>query len=280
MIADALTLRPFDTADIAAAQALTRGFGWPHRIEDWELAARVGSGVVVTEREAVLGTAMAWPYGISHAALGLVAVAPAAQRRGIGRRLMQALLQELGDRTVMLHATDAAVPLYASLGFVAGGVVRQHQGLAPTVPPAARGDIRLRALKHGDALRVKALDRTATGLARDALLGAILAQADGVIVEAQAAGFALRRRFGRGDLIGPVVAADVVTAQAMIATLLAARPGEFVRLDVPEAAGLSAWLATLGLADVGPVLRMVRGRAPEVAPDHLRTFVLALQAFG
>src|SRR3954452_8380262 len=59
-------------------------------------------------------------YG-SFAYLGLMAVDPAMQRRGIGQALVQALViraHELGSPRVLLDASNAGAPLYARLGFV------------------------------------------------------------------------------------------------------------------------------------------------------------------
>jgi hypothetical protein len=91
---------------------------------------------------------------------------------------------------------------------------------------------------------------------------------------------ALIRRFGRGLAIGPVIAPDAARAKALVAHFLAARPGQFVRVDVPEESGLGPWLEGLGLAHAGPVFRMVRGRKPAPRPGSPRPFALISHAFG
>jgi hypothetical protein len=101
----------------------------------------------------------------------------------------------------------------------------------------------------------------------------------------RAAGFAVLRRFGIGQVIGPVVAPDAAAARALIGHFLASNPGQFIRVDVPEESGLSPWLQELGLADVGPAIRMVRGAAlpPGEKGEEagaVRRFALASQAFG
>jgi hypothetical protein len=87
------------------------------------------------------------------------------------------------------------------------------------------------------------------------------------------------RRFGRGLLIGPVVAPSQAAAQALIGHCLQAYAGQFIRLDILDRPGLGAWLAGLGLADVEPVRWMVRGTPPAPAgPGQL--FALASQGLG
>ena len=120
-------LRPFTEADLPAAHALTILFGWPHRLADWAFMTRLGTGVAADLDGVLVGTAMAWRFGATHGAIGLIGVAPTAQRRGLGRTLTMAALDALEGRTVVLHATAAALPLYETLGFVADGTVRQHQ---------------------------------------------------------------------------------------------------------------------------------------------------------
>jgi GNAT superfamily N-acetyltransferase len=67
-------------------------------------------------------------YG-SFAWLGLMAVDPGMQRRGIGQALVEALVvraKELGSPAVLLDASDAGAPLYARLGFVVDDHIRVY----------------------------------------------------------------------------------------------------------------------------------------------------------
>lgn len=276
-------LRPFTEADLPAAHALTQIFGWPHRLADWTFMTRLGAGVVAEMDGALVGTAVAWTFG----AVGLIGVSPAAQRRGLGRKLTLAALAPLEGRVTVLHATVAVMPLYEALGFVADGTVRQLQGAAfgAELVPLAPGR-RLRPIGRSDTAPLAALDREATGLDRAVLMTALLEASGGVVLdhEGEAIGFALVRRFGSGHLIGPVVAPDREAARSLIAHLIGQHAGEFVRIDVPEwegpAGGLSAWLLGLGLGDAGPGIRMVRGAQPQPQPGAVTTFALSSQAFG
>jgi hypothetical protein len=89
-------------------------------------------------------------------------------------------------------------------------------------------------------------------------------------------GYAVRRGFGRGQLIGPLVASDEPTALALIAFL--ATPG-FLRVDIPaDAALLQAWCAAAGLRSAGDVQLMLRGHWPP--PGAARVWSPATQAMG
>lgn len=282
-----VNLRRMTAQDLAVAHDLSHEQKWPHRIEDWELLFQLGFGYVA-ERDGpnhhreVIGTAMAWLYGEDAATLGMVIVSPRAQGMGIGRRLMDAVLGDLGDRTVLLNATDEGTPLYRKLGFEPIGPVFQHQGAAFAVPMAELiPEERVRPLGAKDMEVLRDLARRATGMDRDTLLDALVPGAQGVVLTRsnEPVGFALFRRFGRGYVVGPTIAPDTGGAKALISHWLGSNSGIFCRLDVPEESGLSGWLDELGLPCVGRVMRMVRGPAPATDPS-VKTFSLTTQALG
>ena len=134
--AGSLTLRPMTRADIDAATALSREQAWPHREEDWALFLEAGEGIVAERDGRIIGTVMAWRYGEDFATLGMVIVANAAQGLGVGRKLMEAMLDRLQGRAVVLNATAAGLPLYENLGFVETDTTHQHQATAASIPPA------------------------------------------------------------------------------------------------------------------------------------------------
>lgn len=275
-------LRRMTAADLAAAHDLSSEQKWPHRIEDWEMLLGLGFGYVATRDGEVIGTAMAWLYGADAATLGMVIVSPRAQGMGIGRRLMDAVLADLGTRTVLLNATDEGAPLYSKMGFAPIGPVFQHQGAAFSVPMAELiPDERVRPLGAKDMGTLRDLAKRATGMDRDALLDALVPGAQGVVLTRsnEPVGFALFRRFGRGYVVGPTVAPDTGGAKALISHWLGSNAGMFCRLDIPEESGLGAWLDDLGLPCVGRVMRMVRGPLPKADPA-VTTFSLTTQALG
>jgi hypothetical protein len=106
-----------------------------------------------------------------------------------------------------------------------------------------------------------ALDHASRGRPREALIRALAAQAVACVVLSdgeQACGFAMLRRFGRGQVIGPVVAPDVEGAQALIAHLAGQNAGHFTRIDIDFDSGLAEWLEGLGLLRVDAPVTMVR----------------------
>jgi GNAT superfamily N-acetyltransferase len=274
--------RKFARTDVAAAHRLSLDVGWPHRLEDWRFVQRLGSGYVATDGAGVVGTILTWKHDARHASLGMVIVSPERQGRGIGRELMKRALRDVARRSVMLNATQAGVPLYEKLGFVAVGAIEQHQGIAQPVPALAleRGE-RLRPMGAGDTPELAALAARAAGMSRGRVLKPLLGIAKAIVLarDDEILGFALFRRFGRGYSIGSVVAPDAGRAKALIGHWVAMHPGKFLRIDVDGASGLAPWLEGIGLEKAGRVVTMVKGNAPRQDPG-VRTFAIVSQALG
>ncbi|HEY6868725.1 MAG TPA: GNAT family N-acetyltransferase, partial [Novosphingobium sp.] len=129
-----ITLRAMTSDDIDAVTELSREQQWPHREEDWALFLRLGEGLVAEREGAIVGSIMSWRFGADYATLGMVIVSPALQGQGLGRRLMEAMMQRLEGRSILLNATDEGLPLYRKLGFVEIGTVYQHQAVAGAMP--------------------------------------------------------------------------------------------------------------------------------------------------
>jgi predicted N-acetyltransferase YhbS len=282
-VSDGVSLRAMDARDLEAAEGLTADVRWPHRASDWEQAFRHGEGLVAERDGKVVGTGLRWRWGPRHATLGLIIVSPACQGRRIGHRLMSALLEGLDKCSVLLHATAEGRGLYERLGFVRIGELRQHQGTAlPSPPIALDAGWRLRPAGQADLDALAALDAQARGMPRRELVADLFASAEATVVldhDDRARGFAMLRRFGRGHVIGPVVASDATGARALIAHLSGLNAGRFTRIDIDFATGLGEWLEGIGLLRVDAPTTMVRGRAL-VTSREARLFAIVTQALG
>jgi hypothetical protein len=209
----------------------------------------------------------------------MIIVAKAAQGHGFGARLMDALLASARPRTVALNSTPEGITLYRRRGFVPIGIIHQHQGIPRQSPGTPRSDLRPMAASEFDA--IARLDRAATGLERRQMLNRLFDSGDGYVLvrDGMLRGYAISRLFGRGHVIGPVVAESPTDARALIDFTIARLGPVFVRIDTPASSQFGEWLESIGLQRVSDATTMVLGRpAPWTGPARL--FALANQSFG
>ncbi|MEP7221820.1 MAG: GNAT family N-acetyltransferase [Novosphingobium sp.] len=268
------------TAHLEQALSLSQVINWPYRAEDWKFALDLGRGFAVESHGKLVGTALWWPYGDDFASAGMIIVSADAQKQGIGGRLMAAMLADAAGRRMILNSTREGKQLYTRLGFVPYGVVTQHQAVLAKVP-AVDPAVPVRAARTDDVPAIHSVDERASGMDRKHLLNALFGMADTVVVERDGgiAGYGCVRRWGRGVVIGPVIASDQAEARAIIATLASAHEGGFVRIDVTGESGLSPWLASIGLPQTDQVIAMSLGKPPEPMPGAA-LFALSNQSLG
>lgn len=271
----ALRLDDLTDEDLATAHELSTAFGWPHRVADWRMMVRLGKGVAARNTTGqVIGTGVAWTWAARVATVGLILVRSDLQGRGIGGQLFERLLARAGNNPTRLYATPEGRKLYLRHGFVPTARIEQFQGHVTAPPPANE----VRRANLSERAGISELDCAAFGQSRDNLLHLLFDAGEAYVFGPEGAptAFGFRRRFGRGNLIGPVVAPDAEVAVHLMAALVA--PG-FNRMDLTDAAQpfvprLKSW----GLEPVAVVEEMTAGRWP----DRLEatSFALASQSFG
>ena len=284
-----LTFASFGPEHLDEACALSHQCSWPHRREDWALALRFSRGVVALEDGRVVGTALATPFG-TVAAATMIIVDGAMRGRGLGRRLMDEAMSRVDPAEWRLIATEEGRPLYEKLGFQARDRIVQHQGhlVAVPTPEAAPADVFPEGAswaRPSDRDALLALDRAAVGCDRGDLIDALVEVGQVAVIRtaSRVIAFAARRDFGRGEVVGPVIAPNADHARALVAFLFAGREGAFLRVDTDEDSGLGPLLEAAGLARVGSGLRMSRGAAEPCAgygTGPARVFALVNQAVG
>ena len=274
-----IELRDFGPDHIEGAVALSRQENWPHRPQDWQMALQLSSGAVsLDDHGRVTGTILVTPYGMDCAMINMVIVDRSVRGKGLGRRLMEQAFALAGNRPLRLVATTDGMPLYQKLGFVASGTVLQHQGKVAELG----GPDGVEAAGTNDLPEIKALDRDAYGADREALIDALAERGQFAVIRRNGAieAYAAIRPFGRGEVIGPVIAGSVADARALIGFFAAPRAGAFLRVDTGSGTGIAGWLEEIGLTHVGGGVTM--DRPPKTGAEHARpkVYALANQALG
>lgn len=281
---DTLTILPMAAAHLPGALRLSQAEKWPHRIEDWSLILNLSKGLVAIDNDEIVATALTTPFG-SVATLNMIIVAERMRGRGLGRKMMVSVMRLIEPREWRLVATQDGLPLYEKLGFRETGRILQHQGIVQ-----APADAEQLAMPGADGLGMASLedlpilvqlDERATGMGRTSLVSELLRVGKILAIreEGRIVAFAAVRPFGRGEVVGPVVAADAGHAHRLLGHILAERAGKFVRVDTEASTGLAPWLSERGLAHAGGGIAMRLGPpVPDSGPPY--TFALAAQALG
>lgn len=290
---DAFEIRLVDihTVDIDQLHALSIAVRWPHRAEDWQFLLDNGQGLAaLDEIGRVLGSAMWFPHGDTFATVGMVITSPRLQTLGTGNALMQAALDACKGRGIRLNATRAAKRLYLSLDFQSECLVYQCQGDATPYPDMAPhiADGELRPLQASDLAAIVQVDAAAFGVARPGLMASLVEKsvgATGLFRDGALSAFALCRRFGRGHVVGPVVANSDQDARAVIAPHVATHAGTFLRVDTHlETSEFRTFLVAAGMPVFDTVTTMTKGvsflNPNKLASGRPRTYGLATQALG
>jgi predicted N-acetyltransferase YhbS len=223
-----LSIQPL-TDDLldAADLVMMAAFRSPSRRDELAFyrSLQPNSWLVATLDGAPVGAGGVTCYG-PFAWLGLMAVDPAMQRRGIGQALVAALIvraNELSCEAILLDASNAGAPVYARVGFVEDDRVQVYTretqaGLMEGNPIAAQ---RVTPLTQDDLSALAAFDARHFGARRAALLAASLhLYADRVFVTRDEAGEITGYLVAQEQRFGPWVATTPAAAEGLLAHAL------------------------------------------------------------
>ncbi|HEX5753957.1 MAG TPA: GNAT family N-acetyltransferase [Archangium sp.] len=264
-----MRIRRLTLEDLPACLALAVKRDWAPDELKWRMMLELGTGFGVDSPEGGLaGTVLVTPHGREAASIGMMVVSPSHGRQGLGRRLMEHALEHIGPLPTLLYATEQGRPLYEKLGFVQVDEIVKHLGRLTRQPEeVAVADTRVRAMTGEDLDAVASLDAEAFGAPRRELLQALhrmayralVAERDGRVV-----GYGLAWPNFESAMVGPLIAREEPIARSLAAGLLRGLEGT-VRVDIPPRfAGLSEWVAGLGLERhvPAPMMQLHGTRAP------------------
>ncbi|GHJ92013.1 acetyltransferase [Streptomyces sp. NE5-10] len=277
-----LPVRRLDATDLLACADLSENRGWLREEHKWGLLLTAGTGYGIDDPDGggLLACCVVTSYGSELAAIGMVLVAERYARQGVGRRLMRHVLDEAGQTPLTLYATPNGQPLYEGLGFTEIGrsaMVKGHFSATVPAPP-----VTVRPAAADDLQEILRLDQEIFGLDRTPLLTRLPAFADHLRVavdDGAITGFAAAWPNMDTHVVGPLIARDTATAQALVASLAAVtdRP---LRTDVDlRHTGLLSWLEENGLAPIMTNAMMVRS-LPDLPGDSGRRFAPLTVAAG
>jgi ribosomal protein S18 acetylase RimI-like enzyme len=169
--------------------------------------------------------------------IGLMAVLPSLQRRGVASAIMDRLLAWIADRgcpTALLDASPAGERLYEKLGFVDDDTVIQYVQDDCAMRP--RPSERVGPLAEADLAALEAFDTPIFGASRAAVLATLRAEyPDRAFVVRDQAGAPAGYLVAQPQTIGPWVARGPAEAEALLAAALALDFEEAPRVLAPGA---------------------------------------------
>jgi GNAT superfamily N-acetyltransferase len=270
-------IRPLTMRDLPLCAELAENRGWSRNEHRWRLLLAAGSGYGIDDpgglgRPGLAAACVVLPYGSPDApelaAIGMMLVAEAHARQGLGERLTLHAMRQAGTERLVLYATRVGRPLYERLGFNTVGqtvtLKGRPTGLEPTPDQDSAGPhgTTVRAAVVDDLPAVARLDAEVFGVDRTIMITRLPAFAQRIVVaerESGLVGYGALWPSDADDVIGPLVARDTATAQSLIRALSTgtSRP---LRTDIDCChEELLAWLKENGLDQGVTCTVMVHG---------------------
>jgi len=264
------TMRP-DEISLAVDWAAAEGWN-PGLADDACFASVDPEGFFIGELDgAPVATISCVNYGARFAFLGFYIVRADLRGRGHGLRIWNAAIAHAGTRVIGLDGVVAQQENYRKSGFQLAYANVRYGGTvaAPAAPQAeiiALSDVPMAAVETDDA--------TVFPAPRPAFLQAWLGAAGHVgcalLRNGRLAGWGVIRPCRNGFKIGPLVADDRATAEAVLSALLARVGGGEIFLDVPGINREAIALAQdFGLAPVFETARMYTGAIPPLRMERV-----------
>lgn len=280
-----LPIRRLTRRDLLACADLSEDRGWPREEHKWGLLLAAGTGYGIDDPDGGLVSAcVVTEYGPRErpelGAIGMVLVAERHARQGIGRHLMRYVVERAGTTPLTLHATPNGRPLYEELGFKVTGQAEMVRGRFVAGGPASR--IATRPATAEDLSAILRLDAEVFGPDRTHVITRLPAFADQLRVAEDSGtliGYAAAWPNMDTHVVGPLVARDTETAQALVASLAAGtdRP---LRTDIDvRHKELLTWIKERGLQGIAMNAVMNYG-APDLPGDWTRRFAPLTVAAG
>jgi hypothetical protein len=267
-----LRIRPMRADKISAAIDWAAAEGWNPGLADAACFGTVDpEGFLIGELDGeAAATISCVNYDGRFAFLGFYIVRPDLRGRGLGLQIWKAAIAHAGPRVIGLDGVVAQQANYRTSGFeLAYPNIRYGGIVTAKVPNAA-----VVALSDVPIAMVEASDATVFPAPRPAFLRAWIA-APGHIGRALMRDGALSawgviRPCQRGWKIGPLIADDRASAEAVLSTLIANAGGSEIFLDIPSVNHEAVALAQgLGLAPVFETARMYTGRVPPLRLERV-----------
>ena len=270
--------------ELADAEALVAEAGWNQVAADWRIFLELGTVYALRADGRVIATAAILPYG-QCAWISMVLVASRHRRRGLATRLLNHCIAGVTGLGLVpvLDATPAGRTVYAPLGFREAWGFARLTSQRRTIPPPEAGAVTVQPITDAVWPALCAADAAVFGADRSAVLARMRGRLPTADLFAKRAGRIAGMLLGRdgrtASHLGPLIAEDDATAQALLAHSLGRIDGP-VYIDLADAkSNVRRWLEASGFSSQRPFTRMLLGRNRSF-DDSRRTFAVIGPEFG
>jgi ribosomal protein S18 acetylase RimI-like enzyme len=260
------SIRTMNRAEVELAIEWAAAEGWNPGLHDAECfhAADPDGFLIGHLNGEPVGCISVVAYDATFGFLGLYIVRPGFRGRGLGLKLWQAGMAQLGSRNIGLDGVVAQQGNYRKSGFHLDYRNIRYQGSG--LQAHASGLTRLHEVPFDELL---AYDSAMFPVPRARFLRCWINQPQAagyaLVSNGRLAGYGLIRQCRHGHKIGPLFADDADIADALFQALAAQAPGAAVYLDVPETNAAAVMLAERhGMQKVFETARMYTRQPPAV----------------
>ncbi len=276
-----VVISDLNSGHLAGALELSKEAGWNQVGADWLLMMQHGQaiGARMNHSGALVGSAIALPFGRDLAWISMVIVTASCRGKGVASRLVARCLEWLDARgtQAVLDATPDGANVYRPLGF---STVRHLTRWRHPGDAKLQAGAQLRALNADDRPWVAALDHAVFGAQREFVLIDLMQRDHGICLgTSDNNGFVLSRAGRVATLIGPIVAEDADAAVDLLEGALSRIDGPLLIDTFDDQIAFSNRLEAVGFTKQRRFERMARGENKHFG-DPARSFAAAGAELG
>lgn len=267
---DPVIIRNMELSDMDDLMRLKNAEGWNQTEYDWTLLIQYKESVnlVAILDKQIVGSLTAINYANTVAWIGMVLVDKAYRGRGISKLLLKEAIDKLDCcNSIKLDATPAGKPVYLKFGFIDETIL--YRMVHPSLSEIKKGTGSVEAVQvlPEDLPELIAYDKSTFGADRGAMIKYLYENYPelGFLIREnnKVKGFCLGRKGERFTQIGPLSAASLGDAKALIQSVAGQFSGEAVVIDIHgNKPAFIEWLEAQGFVSQRPFDRMYLDQNP------------------
>lgn len=262
-----IALRPFEKKDIPFGMIVKNQAHWNQLEQDWEMILKAGQGgnFIALQNGLPVGTATTITYSNRFSWVGMVLVDSSKRRSGVGKALLLEAIEHAKQfGTVRLDATPQGKKLYDTLGFQDEYHLTRYQLFAENLILNTT-DVTCVSMSASDLPSILKMDQTVFGANREIILKTLFSNKQNLAWVCKSNKTILGYCFGRAGSqftqIGPLIAKNQSTAEALLTNALKSEPKSNFIIDSLDAQkSWNQYIKKLGFTSQRPFIRMYLGK--------------------